>query len=191
MRKQVLIFALLLFAGMLEAQPKNTGNQMKNNLRIGWDVNRTDDYRWRNFNLGIGFGKRITHDPRASVQLGVDMNWSKYTLYADGDFAFGSRDAILTTRSLSFPLLFNYDIYRSFFTGMRVYTGPVYEYIFTASLNKTPFNDYRPSQWGWTVGTRVKFLAVLSGRLAYNFYPTALFSNGEMNRSAVSFSIGF
>lgn len=190
--KKLVVLLFIVVGSMVHVQAENYfGKQLINNFHVGWDVNRTDNYRWRNFNIGTGYGNKFGNDPRASWQLSVDFNWSKYTLYSDGDFAIGNSDALLRTKSLSFPLVVSYEVYKSFFNGIKVYTGPVYEVILSSTLDKVPFYDYRPSQWGWTVGTRIRFLIIFSARIAYNFYPTALLYNGEMNRSAVSFSLGF
>jgi len=167
------------------------GKQLFRNIHLGWDINRSDDYRWRNIALGTAYGQKFEFDRKASWQIGVDYNWSKYTIYSDGNYAIGTTNATLRTQSLSFPLTAEYIVYKSFFTGIKVYTGPVYELILSSNWNVNNFPGLRNSQLGWTVGTKIRFLAIFSTRIAYNFYPTGLFDDGGMNRSAVSFSLGF
>jgi len=166
-------------------------SQLFKNINIGWDVNKTYDYRWSNFSLGTAYGQKFEFDPKASWQIGINFNWSKYTLYGDGNFALGISDEVFKTQSLSFPLIVEYKLFNSFFSGIRVYTGPVYEHIFTSDLNKSYYAGISNDQFGWTLGTKIRFFAILTARLAYNYYPTGLFSNGNLNRSAVSFSVGF
>ena len=97
----------------------------------------------------------------------------------------------MRTQSLSFPLTFEYKVYKSFFSGIKLYTGPVYELILSSEMDNNDFSGLKNSQLGWTVGTKVRFFAIFSTRLAYTFYPTGLFIDADLNRSAVSFSLGF
>jgi len=193
MKNQIIIILLLLSSiSFINAKDNNSvGRQLFKNININWDVNRTDDYRWRNFSLGTAYGKKFEFNSLASWQLGLNYNWGKYTLYADGQYSMGSRNSILRTQSLSFPLTFEYKVYKSFFTGVKMYTGPVYELILSSELNDNDFSGLKNSQLGWTAGTKIRFLAIFSTRLAYTFYPTGLFKDGDLNRSAVSFSLGF
>lgn len=193
MKKQIIILLMLsLSTSFINAQDEiNVGRQLFKNININWDVNRSDDYRWRNFSVGTAYGKKFEFNPLASWQLGMNYNWSKYTLYSDGVYSIGNSNSILRTRSLSFPLTFEYKLYKSFFTGVKLYTGPIYELILSSEMDDNNFSGLRNSQLGWTVGTKVRFFAIFSTRLAYSFYPTGLFVDGSLNRSAVSFSLGF
>lgn len=193
MKKQIFILLLLsISTNFINAQEeKSIGRQLFKNINLSWDVNRTDDYRWRNISLGTAYGKKFESNPLTSWQLGINYNWSKYTLYSDGDYAMGSSNSILKTKSLSFPLTLEYQVYKSFFTGVKLYTGPIYELILSSKLDGNDFSGLNRSQFGWTVGTKVRFFAIFSTRLAYDFYPTGLFIDGGLNRSAVSFSLGF
>lgn len=193
MKKQILILLLLLIStSFIYAQrDKSVGKQLFNNINLNWDVYRTDDYRWRNFSIGTAYGRRFVANPLASWQLGMNYNWSKYTLYSNGDYTRGSSNSILRTQSLSFPLTFEYKVYKSFFSSIKLYTGPVYELILSSEMDDNDFSGLRNSQLGWTVGTKVRFFAIFSSRLAYSYYPTGLFVDGGLNRSAVSFSLGF
>jgi len=167
------------------------GKQLFKNIHLGWDINRTDDYRWSNISLGTAYGQKFDFDSLASWKIGIDYNWSKYTLYSDGNYAIGNTNGVLRTQSVSFPLIAEYNVYKSFFTGVKVYTGPVYELILSSNWNVNNFPGLRNSQLGWTVGTKIRFLAIFSTRIAYNYYSTALFDNGGLNRSSVNFSLGF
>ena len=193
MKKQIIILLLVLVSiNIIHAQKdKSVGKQLFKNINLNWDVNRTDDYRWSNFSLGTAFGKEFESNSLASWQLGLNYNWSKYTLYSDGNYSMGTRNSILRTKSLSFPLTFEYKVYKSFFTGVKLYTGPVYELILSSEMDDKNFSGLNRSQLGWTAGTKIRFFAIFSTRLAYTFYPTGLLNNGDLNSSAVSFSLGF
>ncbi|HET7732382.1 MAG TPA: hypothetical protein VFK73_00990 [Paludibacter sp.] len=194
MNRKIIILLIsvlaLSFSGQIHAKD-TVGKQLFKNINIGWDVNRTNDYRWSNFSLGTAYGKKFEFNQKLSWQIGANFNWSKYKIYSDGAFALSNYDDILRTRSLSFPFLVSYDISKTFFHGMKVYTGPTYEMILSSSLNRIPYYDLTTSQLGWTVGTKIRFLAIFSAKLALNYYPTGLFNNGDLNRSSVSFSLGF
>ncbi len=186
----LLIVCLSVFCNLGYA--KDTfGRQLFKNINIGWDVNRNSDYRWSNFRLGTAYVQKFDDDSKASWSVGADINWSKYTIYSDGAYSLSNYNDILRTRSLSFPFLVSYDVSKTFFHGVKVYTGPTYEMIFSSSLNRTPYYDLRAGQWGWTVGTKIRFLAIFSAKLALNYYPTGLFNNGDLNRSSLSLSLGF
>lgn len=193
MKKQITIVLLVVLSvGSTNAQKdKSVGRQLFKNININWDINRTDDYRWSNFSLGTAYGKKFESNSLASWLLGMNYNWSKYTLYSDGDYAQSVRNSILRTQSLSLPLTFEYKMYKSFFTGVKLYTGPVYELILYSDMDDKNYSGLKNSQLGWTVGTKVRFFAIFSSRLAYTYYPTGLFVDGGLNRSAVSFSLGF
>ena len=141
--------------------------------------------------MGTAYGKKFEFNPLTSWQLGMNYNWSKYTLYSDGNYTRGNYNSILRTRSLSFPLTFEYKVYKSFFTGVKLYTGPIYELILSSEMDDNQFSELNNSQLGWTLGTKIRFFAIFSTRLAYTYYPTGLFVDGGLNRSAVSFSLGF
>ncbi len=175
------------------AENKNTsvGKQLFKNINIGWDVKRTSDYRWSDFHIGTAYGQKFDFDSNASWQVGLNYNWNKYTLFRDGNLALSTTNSILRTQSFTVPLIASYRVYKSFFTGVNVYTGPVAELILSSTLDRAPYYDYNALQLGWTIGTKVRFLAIFSAKLAYNFYPTPLFRDGTFNRSAVSFSVGF
>jgi len=194
MKKQITIMLLLslLTTNILKGEKDiKFGKQLFKNIHLGWDINRTDDYRWSNISLGTAYGQKFDFDSLASWKIGIDYNWSKYTLYSDGNYAIGNTNGVLRTQSVSFPLIAEYNVYKSFFTGVKVYTGPVYELILSSNWNVNNFPGLRNSQLGWTVGTKIRFLAIFSTRIAYNYYSTALFDNGGLNRSSVNFSLGF
>ncbi len=167
-------------------------SQLWKNAHINFRVKKNDDYRWRNFAIGTGYGHSIESVPDLSWQINMDYNWNKYTLYPTGSYDVPKK-TILKTGSLSFPATLEYSIYQNFFTGINVYMGPVYELIlFTSTKNQVDLrSEVARSQFGWIVGTRFRFLAIFSLRLSYSYYPTSVFKNGDLNRSAVMFSLGF
>ena len=54
--------------------------------------------------------------------------------------------------------------------------------------NLHPTNNF---QTGWTVGANLRFLYLLSARVAYTYYPYSLFQKDDLYRRALSFSLGF
>jgi hypothetical protein len=178
------------FSTKIEAE-QSLGRQLFRNMNIGWDINQTSNYSWSDFHIGSAFGKRFKNSSKLSWQIGINYNWNKYILYADGNYAMGNYNAVLRNQSLSIPCIASYELYKSFFTGIKLYTGPVYEMVFASTLDRIPFYNYNPSQLGWTVGTKIRFLAVFNTKIAYNYYPTPMFRDGTFNRSALSISIGF
>jgi hypothetical protein len=194
MKKNIIILLIfnLLSVGFGNAYSKDSfKRQMFKNMHIGWDLNKTNDYRWSNFNFGTAYGQRFHLNSKASWQIAADYNWSKYTLYSNAEFNSSNYDKILRTQSLSFPLTAEYRVYRTLFTNIRVYTGPVYELILSSKMDGNYYSGIKNSQLGWTLGSKIRFLGIFNARLAYNYYPTGLFSNGGLNRSAISFSVGF
>ncbi|MFZ4724252.1 MAG: hypothetical protein ACOYMD_02285 [Paludibacter sp.] len=188
----ILVSIILLIACYQYAEAEVTfRSQMYKNFNLGWDINKTDDYRWSNFSIGTAYGEKLITNPLVSWQIGLNYNWSKYTLYADGEYALSFNNEYLRTQSITIPATFEYKIFRSFFTGVKVYTGPVYELILTSKINGNHFPNLRNSQFGWTLGTKIRFLAIFNTKIAYNYYPTGLFNDGALNRSAISFSLGF
>ncbi len=189
----VFIAVICLFTVSIQkvSAEDNLKRQLFRNINIGWDAYKNNDYKWSNFSLGTTYGQKFDFDPLASWQVGFNYNWSKYTLYGDGNYAFSPYDEVFRTQSLSIPITVEYKLFKSFFSGMNVYTGPVYELILSSSLNRSYISGVRSNQLGWTLGTKIRFFAIFNARLAYNYFPTGLFSNGDLNRSAVSFLVGF
>src|SRR5665647_3939418 len=130
MKKNIVLLLIVVLISMVSVKiqaQKSVEKQLFNNLNLSWEVNSTDDYRWRNFYIGTAYGNKFESNPLVSWQLGFNYNWSKYTLYADGNYSRGITNSILKTQSLSFPLTFEYKVYKSFFSGVKLYTGLVYE----------------------------------------------------------------
>jgi hypothetical protein len=192
----VLTFICLFTNGLwLQAKEKEEkkisdfGRQMIRNFSVGWDGFKTEEYRWGNFNVGTSYGKKFHPDEKIYWLIGLQYNWGKYTLYPNGTFG-SNREQILTTNSISVPLLIDFDVYENSFLNIRAYTGPVYEVVFSSNFNKQYVPEIKKSQWAWTVGAKVRFFAVVGLRVAYSYYPTGLFKNGDLNRSAITFSLG-
>lgn len=187
----ILFFLAVLYVSAANQKKPNVERQLKRNFNIGWEVNRTSNYRWSDFHIGTAYGQKFDFDPKASWQLGLNYNWNKYTLYSYGIHANDYYNSKLRNQSFSIPLIANYQLRKSFFSGLSVYTGPMAELILFSTLDRDPFYNYNPLQIGWTVGTRIRILAVVNAKLGYVFYPTPLFNDGTFNRSAFSFSLGF
>lgn len=194
MKKIICLFLISFFVYNISAANEkkiSVQKELFNNINLGWDVKRTSDYRWRNFHIGTAYGEKFDFNPKYSWQVGMNFNWNRYTLYNNGDVALSSHNSILRNQSISFPIIMNYQLYKTFFTGLNLYSGPVVEIVFPSTLDRVDFENYNPLQMGWTIGTKLKFLAIFSAKLAYNYYPTSLLTDKIFNRSAVSFSIGF
>ena len=183
---------LLTVLSICGAQQKNNdvGRQLFSNINLGWDVYRTSDYRSSDFHIGTAYSQMINLNPKATWRVGLNYNWTKYTLFANGNYAQSANNSIFRNQSVSFPLTANYQVHKSFFSGINVYTGLIPELIVSSTVDRSAFYDYNVFQLAWTVGTRVRFLGIFSARLAYNYYLTPLFSDGTFNRSAISFSFG-
>lgn len=166
--------------------------QTLRHIHFNWKIYKTDDYRWREITFGTGYGKDFEFDDKAYWLVNLDMNWGKYTIYPDGAYAMGDKKSILRTTSLSIPAVAGYNIYRNRWLGLgwKVYTGPVLELITDSELDGHEYDEIQNLQFGWTVGTKFRFLYIMNATLAYSYYPTKLFTNGNLNRSAVRFSIG-
>jgi hypothetical protein len=186
-----LLLVLLLCGGMPARAKTGVGGQLWKNFHLSWDISRTDDYRWRNFSLGSGYGLDFGTNNQAYWLVGMDFNWSKYTLYSDGVYSMGADNVRLKTTSLSFPAVVGYRVYEKWSGNMKVYTGPVLETILSSYWDGRPYDEVQNMQLGWTVGTKIRFWLIFSARLAYSYYPTGLFRNGDLNRSNVTFSLGF
>lgn len=87
------------------------GKQMWKNADFGWNTYKTDDYKWRNIFIGTGYGRDFENAKDAYWQVGLNLNWSKYTLYSDGAFNFTANNDYLKTTSFSVPAIAGYNIY--------------------------------------------------------------------------------
>ena len=171
------------------------GKQMWKNANFGWNTYKTDDYKWRNIFIGTGYGRDFENAKDAYWQVGLNLNWSKYTLYPEGKFNFTDNKDYLKTTSFSVPAIAGYNIYKSKLRSvvLKAYTGPVFEFIVNSKVNGYtqnlhPTNNF---QTGWTVGANLLFLYLLSARVAYTYYPYSLFQKDDLYRRALSFSLGF
>ena len=176
-----------------KAKKPDFDKQLWRNLHLGWDIDKTDNYRWRNFAIGTGYAQNFESVPKAYWFVGGNLNWSKYTLYRDGIYSIGANNAIINTFSVSVPAHIGYNIHQNNLTGMgwKVYTGPTIELITSSRLDGYAYKEYNPFQVGWTIGTGFRFLHFLGFNVAYSYYPIAVFSNGNLVRSSVNFSLGF
>lgn len=167
--------------------------QLVKNIHFDYSVNKTTDYRWRVLGIGTSYGEAFDYEPDLSWSIGLNYNWSKYTFYNTGNYSLISRKTVLKTGSLTVPALIDYSIYKTFLTGVNLFTGPMYELLLTGNSKNGDIllSDLYRSHFGWTIGGRVRFLAIFSLTLSYDYYPTAFFQNGDMNRSLFKASFGF
>jgi len=177
-----------------EVKMPDLGSQLWKNANFGWNNYKNDDYKWGNFWIGTGYGMNFINIEKAYWKVGLNLNWSKYTLYPTGQYGFTANNDYLKTTSLSVPIIAGYNVYQSIWTGfgVKVYTGPVFELLLGSKVNGYTENDHPTNnfQAGWTVGTDVRFLYILSARLAYSYYPYSLFQKDNLYRKALSFSVG-
>lgn len=182
---------LLLFSANGIAQ-SDIGKQLWRNFNFGWNVYRTDDYRWRNIFVGTGYTQSFKALPKAYWSLGLNVNWGKYTLYNYGSVGMGAQDAYLKTTSFSVPIYAGYRLIEEKGFGMTLYTGPSFELIASSKLDGYSFNKINRFQTGWTVGTNFRLLYLFRAGIAYSYYPISLLTNDiNMPRSAFTFSLGF
>ena len=196
------IFGIVWDKNKKKEKKSDFGKQMWKNANISWDVYKSDDYRWRNFGLGTGYGHNFKSDKKAYWLVGLNINFGKYTLYKGGIYNPNLTNNIsLSTTSFSIPAVVGYNVYRNRLMGLgtKVYTGPILEFITSLKQDGINYNDVthytngdiQKLQLGWTVGANFRFLYMLSARLAYSYYLTNLFSNdNSLNRSAVTFTVG-
>jgi hypothetical protein len=194
-RLSLLPLLLILFSLSFQVKSEEKSDVLKqawHNAHFNWDVYKTDDYRWREITIGTGYGKDFEFDDKAYWLIDLDLNWGKYTIYPDGAYAMGDKKSILRTTSLSIPAIAGYNLYRNRLLGLgwKVYTGPVLELITASKLDGYDYDRIQNLQFGWTVGTKFRFLYIFNAKLAYSYYPTKLFTNGNLDRSAMRFSIG-
>lgn len=165
--------------------------QLLKNLNIDWSIYKTDDYRWRNFGFGSGYSGGFEFEEDLSWKIGLNLNWSKYTLYNNNAYEFLIRKSEMKLTTISIPATIEYQVYKSFFTGFNLYTGPVFEQVLFTKSEAITAGEINHAQFGWTLGARLRFLALFSFRVSYDHYFTGLFVNGDLNRSAVRLSLGF
>jgi len=190
MKKTVLALAIVLGSFAASAQ-NDLGKQLWRNFNVGWNVYRTQDYRWRNMFIGSGYLQRFEALPKAYVYGGMNINWSKYTIYGTGRYALMANDAVLKTTSFSIPLNAGYQVFRTKGFRLNLYTGPTFEMILASKLDGNTYDNINRFQTGWTAGSTLQFLYLFRARVAYSYYPTSLLSDFHMPRSAFTLSIGF
>jgi hypothetical protein len=189
-------FVFFSTIGHLCSQNENYfAKQLIGNINFGWTVDKTPDYRWRNIFFGTAYQQSFRFDEKMYWKVGAHVNFSKYTIYKDGKYdIFGQgmlRDRSFNTSSLTIPAYVGYNVYRiGEYVDFTVFGGAVFEIMTSASLDGKAFNEIKRGQWGLTVGTKIRFFNVLSTNLSYVYYPTGLLKNGQLNRSAINFSVG-
>ena len=189
----VFIFIMILSVGNAQNTTSSFKSQLWKNSHFGWDTDNGDGYKWSNFAIGTGIARNFSFDKKAYWYVMGDLNWSKYTLYEGGQYNITANDYYIKTFSFSVPAYVGYNVYQSKLKdfGVKLYTGPVLETIFSGKLDGYSYNEYNPIQVGWTIGTGVKFLYLFGFNVAYRYFPTPVLSNGNLVRSSVNFTFGF
>lgn len=187
-----LFIAIFLIGGFTKLHAERYPvNNTKKGLSVGYDVNFGVNFYSNDFHVGYKLTDKFDSDRRASWQIGADVNWTKYYLYDNYGFAYLDDPSIYRSASVSFPIILGYEINRSMLSGTKVYAGAVYDLILFSNLDNDPYYNIDYGQWAFTVGTKMKVLGLLDAGVAFKYYPNSLFENGDLNRSAISFSIGF
>ncbi|MFV0472586.1 MAG: outer membrane beta-barrel protein [Paludibacteraceae bacterium] len=195
--KKIFLIALISISTINIGFGQNTtaeySKQLWKNFHFGWDVDSGDGYRWSNFGIGTGIARNVEILPKVYWYVGGDLNWSKYTLYKGGQYNNTGNNYYIKTFSLSIPALAGYRIYESPLSafGVKVYTGPLLETIFSGKRDGFDYKNYNALQFGWTVGAGVKLYYAFGFNLAYRYYPTPLLSDGNLVRSSINFTFGF
>ncbi|NLO72396.1 MAG: hypothetical protein GX102_15935 [Porphyromonadaceae bacterium] len=191
--KKILIPLIFLFVSLSLSAQNDLGRQLWRNFNLGWDVYSTQDYRWRNLFIGSGYYYNFPSFPKAYIYGGMNINWSKYTLYKGGKYEMMNNNTTLKTTSISVPLRGGYQVFQSKGFGLNLYTGPQFELILASKLDGYRFDEINRFQTGWTVGSNMQFLYLFSARVAYSYYSMSLLSGNYnyMPRSAFTLSIGF
>lgn len=197
MKKTITLFsAFFLLILSTNAQNTNTGNAQNKsgekaaqvamtlirNLNVGYGAYNTSTYKSSNFHVGTSYSQYFKKDPKAYWQLGVGMNWYDYTLKKD--------NSKFSVNSVSVPFRLGYVLYSNDFFGIRIFAGPTYEYVYHSNYSDAA-NSVQRSQLALSAGGIFSISGVTSLHVSYKFYPTGLFSNGDFQRSAFNFSIGF
>lgn len=187
----MMLLLMITFGLQIKAQ-NDLGGQLLKNAHIGINVYNTQDYRWRNFMLGTSYGESIKAIPNAYWSAGLNVNFNKYTIYGNGNFALTNyNNSTLKTTSMSLPLLAGYEVFRTKGFGMNLYTGPVMELVLSSKLDGHTYDEINRFHAGWTIGSSFRFLYLFSFNVSYIHYPISVFSNGNLNRSAIQFAFGF
>ena len=163
----------------------------KKSWSLGADLNFGQDFYSRDFHIGYGISDRFDGNRKAYWKIGADINWTNYVLFDNYGFSYFNNSSTYSTTSVSFPFYLGYDVRKTMFTGLNLYAGPVYDFILFSRLNGQSYYDIDQGQWGFTVGTKLKFLAFFNAGVALKYYPNSLFNDGGLNRTSLSFSVGF
>lgn len=189
--KKLFFSLFIVLASVTISAQDDLGKQLWRNFNFGWDVYRTQDYRWRNIFIGSGYYHHFEAAPKAYVYGGLNINWSKYTLYQGGRYEMMNNDATLKTTSFSVPFYAGYQVFKTQGFGLNLYTGPSFEFILASRLDGQSYDKINHFQTGWTMGSTLQFLYLFRARVAYSYYPTSLLSGYNMPRSALTLSVGF
>lgn len=178
-------------SNFLTDKSNTLGSQLFKNFHINWTTYSAKDYNWNRFGFGSAYGQSFAFERDLTWRVGLDIDWAKYTLKYTGRYKYVTEKSQMNVTSFSIPLVINYQAFSHFWHGLNFYTGPVFEQIVFFKSPQIESSLISHAQFGWTIGTRYRFGAIFSVRLAYVHYFTAMFVNGDMMRSGVRFSVGF
>lgn len=193
MKKIFILILMLPFVWNVKAQETNdVARQLLQNTNIGINVYHTNDFRWRNFMIGTGYGQPISFIPKTYWNARINLNFNKYTIYGSGRYALTPYgNSTLKTTSISLPILAGYELFQTEGFGVNLYTGPVTEFVITSKLDGHNYDKINRFHAGWTVGSSFNFLYLFRFNVSYIYYPISLFNTGNLTRSAFQFSFGF
>ena len=141
--------------------------------------------------VGTAYDQNFQFDKKCFWKIGLNLNWSKYSLYYKGIYQQSIVNNELRTFSISSPMYFGYEVFSSKPVTVNLFTGPEYELILTSSMDGESFSGINNFQIALTAGVDFRIYSLFGLRLAYSYYPTPLLSSGVLYRSAFNISIGF
>lgn len=192
------IFIVTLIFGSFTSvsAKKKVKPEVQTSLNTGYDIKVGEDYSGKNFHIGAQITNRFESNPRVYWKVGVDLNWNKFRMYNYESnvvnlLPFDGNYAVLKTNSFSVPIEFGYEIKKSLFYRTYLFAGPVYDYIFNASLNGGEFDNFDQSAWGVRFGAKARIIRLVDLSLLYNYFPDYSFYDTDFNRSTFNLSIGY
>ena len=141
--------------------------------------------------VGTAYDRSFEFDKKCFWKVGLNLNWSKYSLYYQGIYKQSIVDNQLRTFSVSTPMYIGYEVFNSKPVTVNLFTGPEYELILNSSMDEDAYTGINKFQMALTAGFDFRIYSLFGLRLAYSYYPTPLLSNGMLYRSAFNISIGF
>lgn len=187
----LLVLVLLIMSCETVQAKKRHRKQISKGFTGSYSFNFGDSFTSNNIMVGYKLSDRIEGNKKMYWQADVDLNWTNYRLFNSGNYSYFNNSSNYRSTSISIPIVLGYELRRSFLTRTKIYGGAMYDLILTFRLGGKPYYDLDYGQWALTVGAKMRILGLLDAGIGYKYYPRPLFMNGDMNRSAISFSVGF